>query len=139
MAIRTLKKQTLIKKKTKIEQSRFKQLIFQKRGNITRVLMKNSLCIKSTSKSNPEETSAIKRGHNGFTAKFSWEPLLFPNIVFLLYLLSILPANVACVAQCFSEMKLIKTYFWNQTADVQLDMLSRIATESTTGYYDTIY
>ena len=36
-------------------------------------------------------------------------------------------------------MKLIKTYFWNQIADVQLDMLSRIATESTTGYYDTIY
>ena len=37
--------------------------------------MKN-LCIKSTSKSNPEKTSAVKRDHNGFTAKFSWEPLV---------------------------------------------------------------
>ena len=64
---------------------------------------------------------------------------LFPNILFLLYMLSIVPVSMACVAQVFPKMKLIKTSLRNHLADVQLDMLSRINTESTTGYHDAIY
>lgn len=134
--------------KTKAEWLGFKNLMFQKRQAHYHSIDAKIAAVKSPDSEGKDLVLQLRKERNSFSPKMLWDSFsdddtvkeLFPNMMYLLYLLNIFPISVACVERLFSKMKLIKTRLRNKLAQVKLDQLLRIGTESPPdGFDDNVY
>ena len=129
--------------KTKAEWLGFQNLMFQKQQAHYSVDAKIA-AVKSSDSEGKDLVLQLRKERNSFSAKTLWDSFsdydtvkeLFPNVMYLLYLLNIFPISVACVERLFSKMKLIKTCLRNKLAQVKLDQLLHIGTESPHNGFD---
>ena len=134
--------------KTKAEWLGFKNLMFQKRQAHYHSIDAKIAAVKSPDSEGKDLVLQLRKERNSFSPKMLWDSFsdddavkeLFPNMMCLLYLLNIFPISTACVERLFSKMKLIKTCSRNKLAQVKLDQLLRISTESPhDGFDDNVY
>ena len=134
--------------KTIAEWQGFKAVMFHKREAYYHSIDKKIAAVESPSMEGKELVMQLKKERSIFTPKMLWESFshddpmkqLYPSMFFLLYMINIFPLSAACVERLFSKMKLMKTRLRNQLAQVRLDQLLRIGTESPKeGFNDNIY
>ena len=101
---------------TKAEWSGFKNLIFQKRQAHYQAIDTKISAVKMPKTEGKKSVLQLKKELNSFSPKklresFSNDPVkdTYPNMMYLLYLLSTFLISAACVERLFSKMKLIKT------------------------------
>ena len=101
------------------ECSDFKYLIFKKQQAHYHIIdtkisaLKMLRCISTGGK---ESVLQLKKECNSFSLEVLWKSFLndlandiYPNMMYLLYLLNIFPISAVCVERLFSKMKLIET------------------------------
>ena len=113
---------------TKAEWSGFKNFIFQKRQAHYQAIDTKISAVKMSKTEGKKSVLQLKKELNSFSPKKLWESFsndpvkdTYPNMMYLLYLLSTFPISAACVERLFSKMKLIKTCLSSKLGQIKLD------------------
>ena len=93
-----------------------------------------------------EDRELLIKQRRSFNARDLWSVLqkdnlnlsLYPNCMYLFYLLMVFPLSAACVERLFSKLKLVKNRLRNQLSQTTLESLLMIATESPKDGFDDI-